>query len=287
MFLKLQPLIFSIIFAFALETVAYKEELFFKVFFFLFFFSVLAVWPLARKLRFLAIPFFHSIGSLSLLYLIDSQSERHVFIVLASLIYYLALLGAYRLKLYDCDQTAQGMVNIATVSTIFFWYVANYGWYLNYAIDPWILIVTFAASTFLVSLPSFRICAAMQLKLKKRAEKRINGEPASQKSLEANNKGAFEEEKIPTYLLINNWVILFLNFILSLVMAQVIWGLSLWPFGHLTTGVTALIIYFVFWDVIRTFIQGTLSKRSVIINISLALLSIIGILATTSWQMLG
>ena len=280
MFFKIQPLLYSLIFTSILELVAYREQLFLNALAFLVFFSILVVWPLARKLRFLAIPFFHSLGSLTMLYLIDSQLERHVFIALAALVYYIALLGAYRLKVYDCDQTAQSMVNLATVSTIFFWYVSNYGWFLNYQIEPWVLVTAFATSTFLVSLPSLRICAAMQLRRRKEAIK-LRESGVSDEEAESLSSG-----KVPTYLLINNWVILFLNFILAMMMAQVIWGLSMWPFGHLTTGVTALIIYFVFWDIIRHFVQGTLDRRAVLANIILATLSVAGILLTTRWEII-
>jgi hypothetical protein len=123
MLFKLQPLLYSIIFAAALEISIINSQWFFKIAVFFVAFSILVVWPLARKIRFLAIPFFLSIGSLTMLYLIDNQIEKNVFIGISFLVYYLSLLGAYRLKLYDCDQTAQGMVNVGVIATIFFWYI--------------------------------------------------------------------------------------------------------------------------------------------------------------------
>ncbi|MDD3607949.1 MAG: hypothetical protein PHQ20_04120 [Candidatus Moranbacteria bacterium] len=275
MLFRLQPVLYSIIFAAALELSMYKQEWFFKVAVFFIVFSVFVVWPLARKLRFLAIPFFLSLGSLIMLSLIDQTAEKHIFIVISSAVYYLAIMGAYRLKHYDCDLTAQGMINIAAFATVFFWYVSNYGWFLNFQIDSWVLALTFLFSTFLITLPSLRICASLQLKRKRQAEE-----------LESGQKGdGLSQANFPVYMLINNWLIVFLNIILSLIMAQLIWLLSFWPFGYLTTGVVALIIYFVFWEIIRDFIQGVLTRRKVVICVVWSVLFVSAVLLTTRWSM--
>lgn len=276
MLFRLQPVLYSIIFAAALELSVYKQQWFLRVAVFFVIFSVFVVWPLARKLRFLAIPFFLSIGSLIMLSLIDQLVEKHVFIIVSSAVYYLAVMGAYRLKRYDCDLTAQGMINIAAFATVFFWYVSNYGWFLNFQIDSWVLALTFLFSTFLITLPSLRICASLQLKRKKRAEERSENP-------QRENSG---QEPFPVYMLINNWLIVFLNIILSLVMAQLIWILSFWPFGYLTTGVIALIIYFVFWEIIRNFIQGVLTKRRVVVCVFWSFLFVSAVLLTTRWSMI-
>lgn len=274
MLFKLNSILLSLIFAAALEVSVLRQEWFFAVLVFLITFSVLMVWPFARKIRFLAIPFFLSIGSLSLLFLIDDPIEKHVFVVLSAAVYYLALMGAYRLKHYDCDQTAQGMVNLATIATGFFWFVSNYGWYLNFNIGIWFLVVTFIGSTFLIGLPSLMICQVACSKIRRRIEHKSNGNSGKYP------KGYFEcspKERM---------TVIFLSIILSLIMGEVIWGLSLWPFAYLTTGVVALIIYFVFWDAIRAYVNNTLSFKSIALNIAFALLSICGILLTAQWDLI-
>ena len=80
--------------------------------------------------------------------------------------------------------------------------------------------------------------------------------------------------------------VIFLSIILALIMGEVIWGLSLWPFAYLTTGVVALIIYFVFWDAIRSYVNRTLSLKSIVLNVIFALLSISGILLTAQWDLI-
>ncbi len=151
MFLKFKLIILSLVFATSLGVFSWQVNLYFAILGFLILFNLFLIWPLSGKVRFLAIPFFLSIGSLNLLYLVDGQIERILFIVLASIVYYLSLLGVYRLRYYDCDQTAQGMINLATIVTIFFWFISNYGWYLNFNIDSWLLVTTFITSTFLIS----------------------------------------------------------------------------------------------------------------------------------------
>lgn len=275
MLFKLNAFLLSLIFIVALETSITDEAWFFKVLGFLVLFSIFMVWPMTGKLRFLAIPFFLSLGSLSLLYLIDGTVERQVFVVLSGIVYYLAILGSYRLRLYDCDQTAQGMVNLATLATGFFWFVSNYGWYLNFAINAWTLVVTFIGSTFLIGLPSLRISSEAIRKVKHRALQKSKNKrkyKTSGTDLEFYAKQDYQR-------------VLMLNFIISLLMGQVIWALSLWPFGYLTTGVVALVIYFILWDISRRYIQGVLSRGLVIKNILLSLIAIGGILFSAQWSL--
>jgi len=274
MLFKLNSILLSLIFAAALEVSVLRPEWFFYVLAFLVSFSVLMVWPFARKIRFLAIPFFLSIGSLSLLYLIDDRLEKHLFVGLSAAVYYLALMGAYRLKHYDCDQTAQGMVNFATIATGFFWFVSNYGWYLNFNIGTWVLVLTFIGSTFLIGLPSLMICQLACSKIRQRSASKSNGN-GGKTSSEIFECGPGER-----------MTVIFLSFILSLVMGEVIWSLSLWPFAYLTTGVVALIIYFVFWDAVRSFVNQTLSLKAIMFNIVFALIAISGILMTAQWGLI-
>lgn len=70
------------------------------------------------------------------------------------------------------------------------------------------------------------------------------------------------------------------SFLLALVMAELVWTMNFWPFGYLTTGVIALILYYVLWDLVQSFLLNLLSKKRVVANmiffsviISLVLLS--------------
>lgn len=276
MLFKLNAFLFSLIFIGALEILVYREVWFFGVLGFLVVFSVFVVWPTAGKMRFLAIPFFLSLGSLSLLYLIDGKFERQVFIVLSGIVYYLALLGVCRLRLYDCDQTAEGMLNLATLATGFFWFVSNYGWYLNFTISAWSLVITFIGSTFLIGLPSLRIASEAFRKIKERSDFKKVKKTTEKEAIQAEME--FHEQQ--DYL-----KVLMLNFVISLLMGQIIWALALWPFGYLTTGVIALIIYFIMWDIVRSYIKGVLTRSSVVTNVLLSIMAIGGILFSAQWTL--
>ncbi len=272
MFLKFKLIILSFIFATGLGVFSWRADLYFGVLGFLILFNLLLIWPLSERIRFLAIPFFLSIGSLNLLYLIDGQMERILFIILATIIHYLSLLGAYRLKQYDCDQTAQGMINLATIITIFFWFVSNYGWYLNFAIDSWVLVVTFVASTFFITLPSLTICFVSCYKINYRQKK----QKETKKNFVIALKQQLKVEKTA----------LFFSSILAFIMGEVIWGLSFWPFGYLITGMTAVIIFFLFWSVVRRFIMGRLTKKFMAVNIVMMLTLVVLMILTSPWDII-
>lgn len=270
MLFKLKLFLLTLFFVVALELSIFKEATFFKVLFFLIAFAITVIWPITKKIRFVALPLFLSIGALDLLLLIDEPIEQQVFILISAVVYYVSLMGSYRLSLYGRDQTAQGMVNFGTLATIFFWYVSNYGWYLNFQIDTWILVLVFVVSTFLIGLPSLMIC-----------------EQAFRRGAEGNKIDCLSglNESTIHQRSNNRQVVFFLNIILSFVMGEVIWGLMLWPFSYLTTGVIALIIYFVLWDVVRLFIRGSFSKKAVLTNVFIAVFSVAGILLTAQWEL--
>jgi len=136
----------------------------------------------------------------------------------------LTLLGGYRLRFYSSDQTALGMINLATLATAFLWFTAALGLYLNFQVDPWTIVV-FIATIFLISLPSFCTNAKDQLdRLEKKGKKSRNTDLIG---------------------------IIFLDLILALIMSQFFWGIIFWPFGYLTLGGSALIIFYEFWNVIN------------------------------------
>ncbi|HMN19381.1 MAG TPA: hypothetical protein PKA31_02200 [Candidatus Moranbacteria bacterium] len=69
----------------------------------------------------------------------------------------------------------------------------------------------------------------------------------------------------------------------AMLMLEAFWGLSLWPFGYLTTGVIALIFYYVLWDTIQCHLAQMPLKGRVIANVSLLVVLASAVLATTRW----
>ncbi len=78
-------------------------------------------------------------------------------------------------------------------------------------------------------------------------------------------------------------IALIYSFALALIMAELIWTMNFWPFGYLTTGVVALILYYILWDLVRSYFLGILSRKRVIINLIFFSFLIIWILVTCKW----
>lgn len=243
MFLKIKPLIYSLVFLACLELIATTDGFVFPIAFLLLAVSIFQGRKIGGRWSFSVLPSFFSISSISLLYLIGPVYEEQVFIFLASVMYYLALFGAYRLRHYSEDKTAQGMIMAATASTIFFTYASFYGIYLNFLVPLYVLMVAYLAVTLLVSYQHFSII----------------------------RKG---NDKLPTWIY---------SFLLSLAMTELIWTMNYWPFGYLTTGAIALILYYVLWDIIQSYFLGLLRKKRVVANTILFSVLIGLILLSSKW----
>jgi hypothetical protein len=195
----------------------------------------------ASKWKFSILPAFFSLSSAALLYLITAHYQEQIFILIATFLYYLSILGAYRLGKYEKDQTARGMNMAASSATIFFTYASAYGIYLNFLVPLWSLMLVYLLVTLLVSYQYFSL---------------IYDYPKT------------------------SWVY---SLVLALAMSEVVWALSYWPFGYLTTGAVALILYYVLWDIVQSHFLNILSKRRVVANVAFFSLIIATILLTSKW----
>jgi len=72
-------------------------------------------------------------------------------------------------------------------------------------------------------------------------------------------------------------------FLLSLIMAEVVWTMNFWPFGYLTTGVIALILYYVLWDLTQSFFLNLLSQKRVLANMIFFSALVIVVLLSAKW----
>jgi len=73
------------------------------------------------------------------------------------------------------------------------------------------------------------------------------------------------------------------SFLLALVMSELIWTMNFWPFGYLTTGIVALILYYVLWDMIQSYFLNLLSKKRVMANAILFSILIFLVLLSSKW----
>jgi hypothetical protein len=71
--------------------------------------------------------------------------------------------------------------------------------------------------------------------------------------------------------------------ILGLSMMEIAWIINFWPFGYLTTGVIALILYYMLWSIIQSYFLTILSKRRTVINLLFFSFLILLVLLTSKW----
>lgn len=152
-----------------------------------------------------------------LLSLIDRGFETRVFIIGASILYYMALLGVYRLHQAPQDKTARSMLNLAAVASLFFVFAATYGLYLNYEVPLSLLLGIYFLSSFIVSLQTLAATS---------------------------DRGIRRQQFI-------------LSFVIGLLVTELMWVMHFWPFGYVTVGVAMLMFFFWFWNYALDHLQGT------------------------------
>lgn len=188
-----------------------------------------------------------SLAAPLLLSLIDASDERKAFVIVTGGMYYLAFLGVYRLRHAPDDPTARALLNTSAMAAIFFFYAGIYGFYLNFAFPLWGLMLLYFAGTLLLSYETF-------IGIERRQGRRKR-----------------------------SW---FYSMILGLCMGEMAWVMSFWPFGYLTAGALALIIFFMLWDVSFDAFHQSLSLKKAAGRI-LFCLGLIGILLlSTPWRIL-
>jgi hypothetical protein len=244
MFFELKSFFYSLVFLLGLEAVAFKKNLIIFVVVFLWLISVWGAKRIGKKWRLSFVTAIFSISSATLLYLIAPVLTKQIFIVLASAMYYLSLLGIWRLNSYSGDQTARGITMAASTTAIFFFYSATYGIYLNFLVPLWALMVLFLAATFIVSYQYFRI-------IKDRGRDR---------------------KLVYSY-----------SIILGMIMAEIAWVINFWPFGYLTAGIISLIFYYILWDLTQSYFLNLLSKKRVVANVIFFSFMVALVLLSSKW----
>lgn len=73
------------------------------------------------------------------------------------------------------------------------------------------------------------------------------------------------------------------SLLLALFMAELIWTMNFWPFGYLTTGIIALILYYVLWDLTQSYFLNLLSRKRVVANMIFFSALIIIVLLSSKW----
>ncbi len=74
--------------------------------------------------------------------------------------------------------------------------------------------------------------------------------------------------------------------LLGLIMGELAWVMSLWPFGYLTTGAIGVILFFIVWDISFDAFRQTLSLRKAMLRILFFVALILLLLVSSPWRIL-
>lgn len=113
--------------------------------------SVAAARHLSGRLISAYLPGVVSFSTPLLLILVDAGFQQEAFIILASGLYYLSLLGIYRLSQNPEDPTARAMQHLGALGSLLFLYAAAYGFYLNFNVPLSLLMLVYFAATAMIS----------------------------------------------------------------------------------------------------------------------------------------
>ncbi|MDP2837904.1 MAG: hypothetical protein Q8O53_01330 [Candidatus Moranbacteria bacterium] len=80
--------------------------------------------------------------------------------------------------------------------------------------------------------------------------------------------------------------VLLYSALLGLIMGEMVWVMSLWPFGYLTTGAIGAILFFIVWDISFDAFRKTLSLRKATPRIFFFLVLIFLLLFSSPWRIL-
>lgn len=182
--LHLRSLIYSFIFLIGLELVAMMP---FQVFgwngnFLLFqkninffislnslIFSFLAIysgWRVGKKVIFSFVNLgLYIFSAVLLLHFIDNQLQKYIFAFCISLAFYSTLLGAERLKRNIKDLTARSIFSSAFIAMLFLFYAGMYGFYINFDIPLWALMLVHFLFSGLATYTSLLVYSTDKIKV--------------------------------------------------------------------------------------------------------------------------
>ena len=109
--------------------------------------------------------FLFSLSVWIIVHLIDYPLEKYIFVVITSIVYYFFLFAGYRLKNNPDDKDARGIIAMSLMATVFLFFSATYGVYLNFEVASWLLMLFYFVNITIVSYRYFTIIEKRNKKL--------------------------------------------------------------------------------------------------------------------------
>lgn len=102
------------------------------------------------------LPAIVGIFSFALLYFIDNIQEQKIFGGIITILIYMSLLGIKRIQKNSQDMTARSLFSATLIATMFLFYAVVYGFYINFDISIWILMIVHFCVVSLITFMSLR-----------------------------------------------------------------------------------------------------------------------------------
>lgn len=155
MFLYLPAIFQAIFFIVILESLAFYSGFFWIYLFLFLFISIAGFRFVVKKWSFWYLLILFLLSVWSIIHLIDHDIEKHVFVWLSAVVYYFLILGIYRMEKNVKDETARGIISMVLMATIFLFFSASYGVYLNFEVASWWLMIFYFVNITAVSYQYF------------------------------------------------------------------------------------------------------------------------------------
>lgn len=247
MFFHLKPILLSLVVLAGYELMIYRFEWRFWILGILLAIIIAGTRIATNAWHNSLLPILFFAGSAVLSFFISEGIFLQVYIGISSLIYYLIILGIYRINANAQDETAQKINFITSFTVVFIWAASLFAIYLNRNIDFWI-----------ISLALYAIVVVATHQLLKTAN--------------------FKKGKADRY-----WLY---SFTIAYCLAIMSWGVLFLPFGYLTLSVLLLVVYFMLVNYLARSLKGTFSKMAFAIDLFIFLISASVVLFSTRWGMI-
>ncbi|MEA3273670.1 MAG: hypothetical protein U9Q72_03715 [Patescibacteria group bacterium] len=244
MFFHLKPILLSLVVLAGYELMIYRFEWRFWILGILLVVIIAGTRLATNAWHNSLLPILFFAGSAILSFFISGGVFLQVYIAISGLIYYLIILGVYRINANAQDETAQKINFITSFTVIFIWAASLFAIYLNRNIDFWI-----------ISSALYAIVVVATHQLLKTAD--IKGRKANR-----------------------YWLY---SFTIAYCLAIMSWGVIFLPFGYLTLSVLLLVVYFTLVNYLTRSIKGTFSKMAFAIDLFIFLISAGAVLVSTRW----
>ncbi len=165
MFFYIPAIFQSIIFAAILKAMIVYGNLFWFLLVLFLVVSVLGFRLVTKKWSLWYLVLLFSLSSWTIIHLIDYIAEKNIFVVLSAVIYYFFLFSGYRIGKDQDDKYARGIIAMTLMATVFLFFSATYGIYLNFEVSSSWLMVFYFVNISIVSYRYFTIIERRNKKL--------------------------------------------------------------------------------------------------------------------------